>query len=142
MASQSHVAGLYGWLSCCFSILHFRATSAHHNSYTAHMGLSAMPEEFLGQQRWCSAALQTVSGLNKFSSSKLPYAYSHVTASVRVSLLQSLSPWKALKVIFLPLNTCLSNQTPHIHLQVIYRGVARKRKLWWQRDEWNCWRKI
>ena len=22
---------------------------------------------------------------------------------------------------------CLSNQTPHIHLQVIYRGVARKR---------------
>lgn len=92
MASQSHVVGLYGWLSYCFSILHFRATSAHHNNYIAHMGLSAMSEAFLGQQRWYSATLQTVSGLKKFSSSKLPYTYSHVTALVRVSLLQSMSP--------------------------------------------------
>ena len=107
------------WLAFLLLLLHFRATLAHHNNYTAHMGLSAMPEAFLGQQRWYSATLQTVSGLNNFSSSKLPDAYIHVTASVWVSLLQILSPWKALQVIFLPLKTCLSNQTPHIHLSFL-----------------------
>ncbi|KDO36993.1 hypothetical protein CISIN_1g043644mg [Citrus sinensis] len=49
------------WLEAIIGVLRFflavaseKATLAHHNNYTAHMGLSAMPEAFLGQQRCVS----------------------------------------------------------------------------------------